>query len=307
MSTSAAIPAAAPGESRGPFRLAMGVIVTTMVVIVFGAMTTSTGSGMAFVDWPLSDGQLMPERSYTTVPGFLEHFHRLIASLAGTLALVLALWLQFGRRATPAARKTAWIGGVVLLMQAVVGGVGVRLELPAVTSVTHGLLAQVTLSIFAWLAYLLSDRYARTAPIDGVPPGTGRRLAIVAVAMLIAQTLLGGIARHTNNSHALWTHAGNSLVVFLVVVIATGFAVGKLGGVPGLRGVARWLATLLILQLVLGFVALIVRNSAGKTPENVANLGTAALISVHVFLGAMLTVLAATLCAHVFRGTRRPE
>ena len=58
---------------------------------------------------------------------------------------------------------------------------------------------------------------------------------------------------------------------------------------------------------VTGCMPLIVRNSAGKTPENVANLGTAALISVHVFLGAMLTVLAATLCAHVFRGTRRPE
>ena len=48
----------------------------------------------------------------------------------------------------------------------------------------------------------------------------------------------------------------------------------------------------------------LVRNSAGKTPENIANLGTATLISVHVLLGAALTVLAAVFCAHVFRGTR---
>jgi hypothetical protein len=63
----------------------------------------------------------------------------------------------------------------------------------------------------------------------------------------------------------------------------------------------------MLLQIVLGFIALLVRNAAGKTPENVANLGTATLISFHVLLGAILTVLAATLAAHVFRATRAPE
>jgi hypothetical protein len=89
------------------------------------------------------------------------------------------------------------------------------------------------------------------------------------------------------------------------VTIATGFAVGRLGSVPGIRGLARWILGLVVLQIVLGFVALAIRNQAGKTPANVANLGTAALISVHVLFGALLTVSAATLAAHVFRGTRR--
>lgn len=60
-------------------------------------------------------------------------------------------------------------------------------------------------------------------------------------------------------------------------------------------------------QIVLGFVALSIRNQAGKTPENVANLGTALVISVHVLVGALLTVLAAVLAAHVFRATRRSD
>ena len=116
--------------------------------------------------------------------------------------------------------------------------------------------------------------------------------------------MIGGIARHTNSSPALWTHVGNSFVVFVAGVIATGFAVGRLRAIPGVSPIARWLALLLILQIVLGFIALLVRNGAGKTPENVANLGTAALISVHVLLGTVLTVLAAALWAHVHRGTR---
>lgn len=306
MSTTAAIPAAEPASDRGPFRLALGVVIFIIPVIIMGAMTTSTGSGMAFADWPLSDGEFMPERSYTTVPGFLEHFHRVVAGMAGLFALALAIWLQIGRRGSAGARLTAWLGGTLIAVQGVIGGTGVLNNLPVWSSVTHGALAQIILATFAWLAYQLSDRYRRTEPVTSVPPGTGRTIATVAVVMLIMQTLIGGIARHANSAHALWTHAGNALVVFLVVVIATGYAAAKLEKVPGLPGIARWLASLLILQIVLGFIALLVRNSAGKTPENVANLGTASLITAHVLLGALLTVFATTLCAHVFRGSRRP-
>jgi hypothetical protein len=77
-----------------------------------------------------------------------------------------------------------------------------------------------------------------------------------------------------------------------------------MAAVPGLRKLSQVLMTLLFFQLALGFIALLVRNQAGKTPENVANLWTASLISVHVVIGALLTVLAATLAAHIFRATR---
>jgi hypothetical protein len=96
-------------------------------------------------------------------------------------------------------------------------------------------------------------------------------------------------------------------VVFLVATIATAFAIGRMGDTPGIRGLARAIMLLLILQIALGFVALAIRNNAGKTPENVANLGTAAVISVHVLFGALLTALMASLAAHVFRATRMPD
>ncbi|MCA8977922.1 MAG: COX15/CtaA family protein [Planctomycetes bacterium] len=280
------------------------MIVVTTVTILWGAMTTSTGSGMAFVDWPLSDGELMPVRSYTELPGFFEHFHRMFGALAGALSLSLVLWLQFGSVGWPEVRRTAWYGLGLITLQGIIGGVGVRLNTPALTSVAHGVVAQLTLAMFAWIAFQLSRHH------DGppaVPGGGGRKLALATVIILVLQTLVGGIARHTNSAHALWTHVGNAFFVFVIAVIATGFAVGRLRAISGLQAVVRWLTSLLILQIVLGFIALLIRNSAGKTPENVANLGTAALISVHVLLGAALTVLAATLCAQVYRGTRIGE
>ena len=96
MSTTTAQHLSSERSTTGPFRLAIAMLVVTTFTILLGAMTTSTGSGMAYADWPLSDGQVMPESSYTTVPGFLEHFHRLFASSTGLLALGLWLWLQFG-------------------------------------------------------------------------------------------------------------------------------------------------------------------------------------------------------------------
>ncbi len=307
MTSAPAIPPSTAGSCRGPFRLCLALLVTAAITVLKGALTTSTGSGMAYPDWPLSDGQVMPESSYTTLAGFFEHFHRVAASATGLLALALALWLHFGRRGSPRARATAWLGGCLVLTQGVVGGLGVLKNLPAITSVTHGTLAQLTFATFGWLAYQLSDRYRATAPVTSVPPGSGRGLALFALGMLVAQTVLGAVARHTNDQHALWTHVGNALVVFLVATIATAFAVGRLGEAPGVKGLARAIIGLMIAQIALGFVALAVRNPDGKRPENVEQLGAATAISVHVLVGALLTVLTATLAAHVFRATRRPD
>lgn len=307
MSTTSTPPLPAERLTKGPFWLAIAMVVVTIVTILWGAMTTSTGSGLAFADWPMSDGGLMPERSYTTVPGFLEHFHRVFGAIAGLLALWLALWLSLGKLGDAKARETAWYGGLLILVQGVFGGVGVRLELPVFTSVTHATLAQLTLATFAWSAYQLSGRYRQTPPAEGVAPGTGRKLVMFALGILVVQTIVGAIARHSNSPHALWTHVGNAFVVFLVATIATAFAIGRMGDTPGIRGLARAIVLLLILQIALGFVALAIRNNAGKTPENVANLGTAAVISVHVLFGALLTALMASLAAHVFRATRMPD
>ncbi|MEC9047150.1 MAG: COX15/CtaA family protein [Planctomycetota bacterium] len=307
MSTTFLQPDPAALTTRGPFRLAIALLCVATVTILWGALTTSTGSGMAYADWPLSDSQLMPESSYTQLPHFLEHFHRVFASGTGLVALSLWIWLAVSGRADRRATRTAFLGGCLVLLQGVVGGTGVLLNLPAVTSVTHGTLAQLTLATFGWLTYQLSSRYQATEVARDVAPGTGRKLVLFALVIVVFQTVIGAVARHTNNSHALWTHVGHAFVVFLVIAIATAFATGKLSRTRGVKGLSQTIIGLLVLQIVLGFVALAIRNEAGKSPENVDRLGAAITISFHVLLGALLTVLIAALAAHVFRATRRPD
>ncbi|MCK5945329.1 MAG: COX15/CtaA family protein [Planctomycetes bacterium] len=306
MSTTYAQPLQTDAPLRGPFRLVVVMLGLTVLTILWGALTTSTDSGLAYADWPLSDGQVMPESSYTQLPQFLEHFHRLFASTLGLCALGMWIWLRRTGRGGATATRTAFFAGCLILVQGIIGGTGVLAGLPAVTSVTHGTLAQLIMATFGWLAYLMSDRYRRTAPEPDVAPGAGRGLVVFAVLILVVQTIVGAVARHTNSSHALWTHVGNALVVFLVATIATAFAVGKLRNTPGIKGLSQAIVLLLILQIALGFVALAIRNEAGKAPENIDRLGAAITISFHVLLGALLTTLMAALAAHVYRATRSP-
>ena len=121
------------------------------------------------------------------------------------------------------------------------------------------------------------------------------------LGIMVVQTVFGAIARHSNSPHALWTHVGNAFVVFLMVLIAASLAGGRLASVPGVTGLSRTLMALLVVQIVLGFAALLVRM--GKHPENIEHLWRASLISAHVLLGAMLTLVASLLASHVFRGT----
>ena len=293
-----------PDALRLPFRLSVALVVLTVVVILFGAMTTGTGSGLAFADWPLSDGELMPDRAFTEPQAFLEHFHRVLASCAGLLSVVICVLVFRASGSTKIQRRLALSGLILISVQGVIGGIGVLELLPRYNSATHGTLAQVTISVFAAMAYQLSSRRAATKAEPHSHAGSGRVLAMITLVLLIVQAFLGAVARHSppgEGTHALWSHVGNAVIVFLVIIITLGVT-ARLEHIPGLKRLGQLGMGFLMVQVSLGFIALLVRR--GKDPENIEYLWRAALISSHVLVGALLTVLAALVVAHVRAGTR---
>jgi heme A synthase len=230
-----------------------------------GAMVTSTGSGMAYVDYPLADGKLFSGRALREAPAFFEYFHRVLGALDGMLVVALVVWVHRARIGSPALRK-ATIGGLLLIVvQGVVGGAGVLENLPVANSATHGTLAQLTIATFAVIAYALSPRWAATVPRPHASAGSARVLTAVGFALLIVQIVFGAVARHAEDSPLLWVHVGNAFVVFLVLLIVGSFAVGRFGDVPGIRRLSSSLLLLLILQIGLGFVALLAPASTRRT------------------------------------------
>ncbi|MFG0331579.1 MAG: heme A synthase [Phycisphaerales bacterium] len=79
---------------------AMVILVTTFVLISVGAIVTSAEVGLAVPDWPRSYGYNMFLFPFTKMVGgiFYEHAHRLIGSLVGLQTLTLAIWIWAPRR-----------------------------------------------------------------------------------------------------------------------------------------------------------------------------------------------------------------
>src|SRR5258708_32143712 len=102
------------------------VAAATLFLIFAGAMVTSTGSGLAVPDWPLSYGMLMPPM----VGGvFYEHGHRMAAATVGLLTLVLAIWTTADER-RKGVRRLAWPPLAAGAAQGLLGGSTVPSLLP---------------------------------------------------------------------------------------------------------------------------------------------------------------------------------
>lgn len=176
-----------------PWRHRFGLLTAgaTLALIFIGGLVTSTASGLAVPDWPLSYGMLMPPM----VGGiFYEHGHRMAAASVGFLTLVLALWTA---RDEPrrGVRRLAWSALGLVVAQGVLGGLTVIYLLPTPVSVAHACLAQTFFCVVIALAYATSREWL--AGPRGVRDQAGlRSAALAATAVVYAQLLVGAVMRH---------------------------------------------------------------------------------------------------------------
>src|SRR5262245_53136886 len=179
---------ARPQTTRHRFAVALSL--STLVLVFAGGLVTSTGSGLAVPDWPLSYGMLMPPM----VGGiFYEHGHRMVAATVGFLTLVLAIWTQ-AREPRAGVRRLAWTALALVIAQGTLGGLTVLFLLPTPVSVAHACLAQCFFCVTIALAYLTS---AEWTDADRVPDRAGvRGAAVVAPAVVFVQLVLGATMRH---------------------------------------------------------------------------------------------------------------
>ena len=233
-------------------RLAVTTAVATVVLIVFGGLVTNTGAALAVPDWPRTFGHNMFLFPWSGMVGgvFYEHSHRLLGALVGllTVALAAALWPRGGRL-----RVLGVVAVAVVIAQGVIGGLRVIL-LTDVLAMVHGPLAQGFFALIAALAFLTAPAAARPGLVADAPV---RRLAILAVAALYAQIVLGALLTHAG---WLWLHLAGAVAVFAVVPIVTA-RVRRTGDVVAIP-LSRALLALLGVQLALGVGAYLARFSS---------------------------------------------
>jgi len=204
------------------------VAVAVFLLLIAGALVTSTQSGLAVPDWPLSYGKVMPPM----VGGILyEHGHRLVAAAVSTLVgleLGALLFLVKGRKTVKVLAAAAFFA---ILLQALLGGLTVLFLLPPAVSSAHAALAEIVFALTAVVALMCSKTWEDLAALRAVAPtSTGLaarpgslpleenprsfsskdegvraafRWTVLATAAIYVQILLGAVMRHTGAGLAI--------------------------------------------------------------------------------------------------------
>jgi cytochrome c oxidase assembly protein subunit 15 len=178
--------------------------VWVFLLVALGAFTTSIGAGMAFADWPTSNGSFNPHGWLTNLAMFAEHSHRLSAGVMSTVTIILAVWL-WRSEARGWLRKLAYFAVALVLVQAVVGGLRVLFDSQQV-----GLVDTSLGRLFAMLHACLAQLFACTliavatscsrAWIESPEPALAARtraLGRLCVGLLFVQLAIAAVMRHS--------------------------------------------------------------------------------------------------------------
>jgi len=302
-------------ESAAPDRRLFGLCLLTLgwsvLVLQAGGFTTSIRAGMAFLDWPLSNGSVNPPGWLTEIDKFAEHSHRLAATGLGLLCITIAIAHGF-REKRRSIRLAAYALVGLVVFQGLLGGLRVLLDQlnvggdgnfkAAAFAVGHAVNAQLTLALLAFiaLAHTIAWHQARRSA-----PRLLYRSGAFAATLTLSVIVIGAVMRQGH--FTLWVsspadglfipsigtgvvwwvnllHRGGALLAGAAVLF---FAVQLARqGFPLLRWAT--LIALVFLQVLLGILSI-------QLPLNPH------VRTVHLVVGA---VLFSSLCAAVMLARR---
>jgi heme a synthase len=204
-------------------RFAALVTCCTFGLIVAGALVTSNQAGLSVPTWPSSFGSFGIPHMVNGVQ--FEFTHRVIAGAVGLLTVVLAIWLSMSK-SRRYVKVLGWIAVAAVVAQAVLGGVGVLLDLPVAVTVSHACLAEIFfLLVFSLALFTRTDwRWDEPKTSDLSSPSL-RGLAVVTAAAIFVQVVLGALFRY--NEFGIAPHIVGGVVVVILVLYVLETALNK--------------------------------------------------------------------------------
>ncbi len=243
--------------------MAAALAALTFPLVWIGGLVTTTKAGMAVPDWPNTYGYnlfLYPPSEWFFGPWdlFIEHGHRLFASLVGLVAILLVVVL-FKYESRRWLRTVGLAALAAVIGQGVLGGLRVLFDERALAMI-HGCTGPAFFALTIALAVFTSPAWRTQERM--VPHRQARslqRLAIATAILAYGQLVLGAALRHLPVAASPELFRG---VVFFHVIIAAvlvGHAVavafrvrqGRFG-VAAIGRLAAGLLALVLLQIGLG-------------------------------------------------------
>ncbi len=179
----------------------------TFDLIMFGAFTRLTDSGLGCPDWPGCYGHAnplqahkdisaaetaMPTGPVTTMKAWIEMIHRYLAMGIGVLIVTMMLiawrrWLQSGRKEMKFSPLFPTLLFAFICLQGAFGAWTVTMKLQPIIVTTHLLLGMTLLALLTWFGARQSNHptVPQSASVLRIP-------AALAIALLVIQIALGG-------------------------------------------------------------------------------------------------------------------
>ncbi|MYM88213.1 heme A synthase [Rugamonas sp. FT82W] len=184
----------------------------TFDLIVFGAFTRLTDSGLGCPDWPGCYGaanpflaheqitaaeSLLPTGPVTVLKAWIEMIHRYLAMTIGllTMALMAQAWYRWLKtRRTEYAPALPTAAFLCVCVQGAFGAWTVTLKLQPVIVTIHLLLGMSLLALLAWFGGRQNQLIAPVRTVTASPPAMRniRLLAAASAVLLLVQLALGG-------------------------------------------------------------------------------------------------------------------
>jgi cytochrome c oxidase assembly protein subunit 15 len=239
-----------PGAaSQSVRRFALIVLAMGLLLIWWGAATTTKQAGMAFADWPLSLGSVNPPGWLSYMVPFLEHSHRLLATAVGLLVLTLFV-MVYGRSGKRILEIVLLVGSLAVVFAVfIVAGA----ERSDAARKSAALLLGLSLSLvpIGWLVWSWAKR--------GWPLLT--KLSALALLMVTTQAILGGLRVTEVSDFFAVLHGclGQAFICVLLLIVLvtrpgwTSFGMGHAAAsVKWVRRAAIVLLSLTSSQLIFG-------------------------------------------------------
>ena len=278
--------------------LAMVLLLCQGGITVTGSLVRVTGSGLGCDTWPLChEGSLVPVAGAAPwIHQAIEFGNRLLAFVVAAAAgLVLYAVIRAGRRKD--IKTLAWISLLGVVVQAVIGGISVRLDLRWWSVAVHFLPSMVLVFVAAML-------YMRIAEPDNAAPtrrypGSAQTWTLIAAAalclVLVTGTMVTGSGPHAGDAAAgmegrlemdtrvlAYVHAV-CMYLYLIATIITTVLLRNSGAPEDAKRTAYVLIAMILVQWAIGVIQFRMGVPRWTIPAHIAMSSTVVAFSGFLF------------------------
>src|SRR5258708_7732092 len=177
-------------------RLALVAAIMTFMLIVIGAITRVSESGMGCgTYWPDCNGRLIPEFANTAV--VIEFSHRIFAGLVGLAALALLIAAFRSHRREPRLFYPAVLGMVLYVLQSLLGALTVITSNEWVSVLLH-----LANSTFLLACFVIAWLNARGVPSTGRQPRPTMAEIVLGTVLAFGVVMVGAAVAGNNATKA---------------------------------------------------------------------------------------------------------